>query len=127
MKRYGDDLVLDYAAAPFENSMKDVDAVLDTVGWWSATALLRCTETGWSAGCDQPTAIRGKAKKHHVKASMMVTETSTSSLQTMAAMIDAGAIQPFVSKVYPLSEVPRVWRDVPSKNFEGKTVFAVSG
>lgn len=32
VKGYGSDRVLDYAAAPFENSVKDVDAVLDTVG-----------------------------------------------------------------------------------------------
>jgi NADPH:quinone reductase-like Zn-dependent oxidoreductase len=58
---------------------------------------------------------------------MLVTETSTGSLQTVAAMIDAGAIKPFVGKVYPLSEVAQAWRDIQSKNFEGKTVFAISG
>jgi NADPH:quinone reductase-like Zn-dependent oxidoreductase len=42
-------------------------------------------------------------------------------------MIDAGTIKPFVGKVYPLSEVAQAWRDVQSKNIEGKTVFAVSG
>jgi NADPH:quinone reductase-like Zn-dependent oxidoreductase len=57
---------------------------------------------------------------------MLVTETSTASLQA-AAMVDAGTIKPFVGKVYPLSEVAQAWRDVQSKNFAGKTVFAVRG
>jgi NADPH:quinone reductase-like Zn-dependent oxidoreductase len=32
VKQYGADHILDYAAAPFENRVKEVDAVLDTVG-----------------------------------------------------------------------------------------------
>jgi NADPH:quinone reductase-like Zn-dependent oxidoreductase len=66
-----------------------------------------------------------EAKNHHVKASMLVTETSTGSLQKVTAMIDTGKIKPFVGKVYPLSEVAEAWRDAPS--IEGKTVFTVSG
>ena len=66
-----------------------------------------------------------EAKDHHVKASMLVTETSTASLQKVTTMIDTGKIKPFVGKVYPLSEVAEAWRDAPY--IEGKTVFAVSG
>jgi NADPH:quinone reductase-like Zn-dependent oxidoreductase len=41
--------------------------------------------------------------------------------------VDAGTIKPFVGRVYPLSEVAQAWRDVQSKNIEGKTVFEVTG
>jgi NADPH:quinone reductase-like Zn-dependent oxidoreductase len=127
IKGYGADRVLDYAAAPFENSVKEVDAVLDTVGGpvqqRSYTVL---KEGGALVAINQPPSEE-EAKNHHIKASMLVTETSTGSLQTVAAMVDAGTIKPFVGRVYPLSEVAQAWRDVQSKNIEGKTVFEVTG
>jgi NADPH:quinone reductase-like Zn-dependent oxidoreductase len=57
---------------------------------------------------------------------MLVTETSTGSLQKVAAMVDAGTIQPFVGKIYPLNEVAQARRDARSRKIEGKIVFAVS-
>jgi len=126
VKEYGADRLLDYAAAPFENSVKDVDAVLDTVGGvvqQRSYAVLK--QGGTLVAINQPPSEQ-EAKNHHVKASMLITETSASSLQTVAAMIDAGTIKPFVGKVYPLNEVAQAWPDVQANNIEGKIVFAVS-
>jgi NADPH:quinone reductase-like Zn-dependent oxidoreductase len=123
VKEYGADQVVDYAATPFEKSVKDVDAVLDTVGGpvqRRSYAVLK--EGGALVAINQPPSEE-EAKKHHVKASMLVTETSTGSLQKLAAMIDAGKIKPFVGKIYPLSEVAEAWRAAPS--IEGRTVLAV--
>jgi NADPH:quinone reductase-like Zn-dependent oxidoreductase len=127
VKGYGADRVLDYAAVPFETSVKDVDAVLDTVGGQVQQRSYAVLKRGGALVAINQPPSEEEAKNHHVKASMLVTETSTTSLQTVAAMIDAGTIKPFVGKVYPLSEVAQAWRDVQSKNFEGKTVFAVIG
>ncbi|HMJ61598.1 MAG TPA: NADP-dependent oxidoreductase [Bryobacteraceae bacterium] len=127
VKGYGADRVLDYAAAPFENSVKDVDAVLDTVGGAVQQRSYAVVKQGGALVAINQPPSEEEAKNHHVKASMLVTETSTGSLRTVAAMIDAGTVKPFVGKVYPLSEVAQAWRDVQSKNIEGKTVFAVNG
>lgn len=126
VKGYGADRVLDYAAAPFENTVKDVDAVLDTVGGavqQRSYGVLK--DGGVLVAINQPPP-EDEARKHHVNASMLITETSTASLQQVSAMVDAGKIKPFVGKVYPLSDVAQAWRDVQSKNLEGKTVFAVA-
>jgi NADPH:quinone reductase-like Zn-dependent oxidoreductase len=125
VKRYGADRVLDYAAAPFEKSVKDVDAVLDTVGGPVQQRSYAVLKQGGSLVAINQPPSEEEAKKHHVKASMLVTETSTGSLQKVTAMIDTGKIKPFVGKVYPLSDVAEAWRYAPS--IEGKTVFAVAG
>jgi NADPH:quinone reductase-like Zn-dependent oxidoreductase len=127
VKSYGADRVLDYAAAPFEDSVKDVDAVLDTVGGAVQQRSYAVLKRGRALVAINQPPSEEEAEKHHVKASMLVTETSTASLQKAAALIDAGTIKPFVGKVYPLSEVAQAWRDVRSNNLEGKIVFAVSG
>ena len=125
MKGYGADQVLDYIATPFEKSLKDVDAVLDTVGGRVQQRSYAVLKQGGSLVAINQPPSEDEAKTHHVKASMLVTETSTGSLQKVTAMIDTGKIKPFVGKVYPLSEVAEAWRNAPS--IEGKTVFAVSG
>ena len=126
VKGYGADRVLDYAAVPFENSVKDVDAVLDTVGGAVQQRSYAVVKPGGALVAINQPPSEGEAKNHQVKASMLVTETSTASLQTVAATIDAGTIKPFVGKVYPLNEVAQAWRDVQSNKIEGKIVFAVS-
>jgi NADPH:quinone reductase-like Zn-dependent oxidoreductase len=80
-KQYGTDRVLDYAAAPFEKSVKAIDAVLDTVGGpvqQHSYALLK--QGGSLVAINQPPSEE-EARNHRVKASMLITETSTGSLQ----------------------------------------------
>ncbi len=127
VKGYGADRVLDYAAAPFENSLRDLEVVLDTVGGEVQQRSYAVLKRGGALVAINQPPSEEEAKKHDVTASMLVTATSTASLQTVAAMIDAGTIKPFVAKVYPLSEVAQAWRDAESKKFEGKIVFAVTG
>ena len=126
LKRYGADRVLDYAAAPFEKSVKEVDAVLDTVGGDVQQRSFGLLKPGATLIAINQPPSEEEANKRQVKASFLVTETSTSSLQRLTAMIDAGTIRPFVGRVYPLSEVAQAWRDARSKDTEGKIVFAVS-
>jgi len=54
---------------------------------------------------------------------MLITETSTGNLQTVARLIEAGKIKPCIGQVYPLSAVAPAWRDSRSQRIEGKLVF----
>jgi NADPH:quinone reductase-like Zn-dependent oxidoreductase len=126
VKGYGADQVLDYQVTPFENSVRDVDAVLDTVGGPVQQRSYSVLKDGGALVAINQPPSEEEAKKHHVRASMLVTETSIASLRTVAAMVDNGTIRPFVGKVYPLSQVPQAWRDVQSKKIEGRVVFAIA-
>jgi NADPH:quinone reductase-like Zn-dependent oxidoreductase len=99
--------------------------VLDTVGGEvqnRSYAVLK--QGGTLVAINQPPSEE-EAGKHHVKASFLVTDTSTASRQKVAAMIDDGTIKPFVGKVYPLANVAQAWRDAESSKIEGKIIFAV--
>ena len=121
----GADKVIDYAAEPFEKSVHDVDAVLDTVGGPVQQRSFEVIKpNGALVAITQP-PVAEEAAKHKVNASFLITEVSRGSLQTVARMIDAGEIKPFVSKVYPLSEVAKAWEAQRLKPAEGKIVFAV--
>ncbi len=123
---YGADEVIDYKATPFESVAKDVDVVLDGVGGdvqQRSFAVLR--PGGMLIALSQPPSEE-EAAQHKVTAVMMGTETSAASLEALAAKIDAGEVQPFVGRTYPLSEVARAWADVSSQHIEGKIVFIVA-
>jgi NADPH:quinone reductase-like Zn-dependent oxidoreductase len=125
LRGYGADRVIDYATSTFENGLKNVDAVLDTVGGEVQQRSFGVLKPGGVlVAITQPPSPE-EAEKHKVRASMMVTEVSSDSLREVARMIDAGEIKPFVGKVYPLSEVAQRWRDHRSAPVEGKVVFTV--
>jgi NADPH:quinone reductase-like Zn-dependent oxidoreductase len=58
-------------------------------------------------------------------ASMLVTEITPASLKRVAELAEAGEIEPFVRRVYPLSEVANAWRDIRTGQIESKVVFRV--
>jgi NADPH:quinone reductase-like Zn-dependent oxidoreductase len=126
LKTYGANRVIDYHKSPFEKSVRDVDAVLDTVG---GDTLRRSYEVlkegGVLVAITQPPSEQ-EAAKRHAKASMLVTQSNSATLQTLANLVDSGSIKPFVAKVYPLSEAANAWRDSRSHHLEGKIVFKVS-
>jgi NADPH:quinone reductase-like Zn-dependent oxidoreductase len=109
----------------FEDVVKNVDAVLDTVGadvQQRSYGVLK--EGGTLVAVTQPPSAE-EAATHKVNASMLVTQISTGRLETVARMIDAGEIKPFVGMVRPLSEVAEVWRDIQTGHVDGKVVFTV--
>lgn len=126
VKAYGAERVLDYAGVPFENSVKEVDAVLDTVGSQVHQRSYAVLKPGGALVASAQLPSEEEAQKHQVRASTLVTETSTANLDRVAELIDAGIIKPTVGKVYPLNEVAQAWRDFQAKRVEGKIVFAVS-
>jgi NADPH:quinone reductase-like Zn-dependent oxidoreductase len=125
LRAYGADRVIDYAATPFSNSVKDVDVVFDLVGGEVQQRCLRMLKAGGVLVATTQPPSQEEAANHHVSATMLVTETSTHNLQRVARLVEADQIKPFVGDVYPLGEVPQAWRDIRSKHVAGKVVFAV--
>jgi NADPH:quinone reductase-like Zn-dependent oxidoreductase len=125
VKEYGADEVIDYKTEKFEDRVKNVDAVLDTVGGevqQRTYGVLK--EGGTLVAVTQPPSAE-EAAKYKVNASMLVTQVSTGSLETVARMIDAGEIKPFVGMVRPLSDVAEAWREIQTGHVDGKVVFTV--
>jgi NADPH:quinone reductase-like Zn-dependent oxidoreductase len=125
VKGYGADRVIDYKAAPFESSLKDVDAVLDTVGGEVQQRSYGVLKPGGALVAIAQPPSEEQAAKYKVKASMPVTEVSTASLQTVARLSDSGEVKPFIGKIYPFSDVARAWTDARTMHIHGKIVFAV--
>jgi NADPH:quinone reductase-like Zn-dependent oxidoreductase len=126
VEEYGADQVIDYAASPFEKSVQAVDAVLDTVGGDVQQRSYGVLKPGGVLVSITQPPSEEEAAKYHVKASMLVTEATSTSLRKVAELVDAGEIKPCVGKIYPLSEVAKAWHESRSNQVEGKIVFKVA-
>ena len=126
VKEYGADQVIDYKATPFERSVQGVDVVLDTTGGETLQRSFAVLKKGGVLVSIVQPPSEEEAAKHQVKATMLVTESTTASLNKLAELVDSGAIKPFVGKVYSLNEVANGWRDGRSGQVEGKIVFKVA-
>ncbi len=114
--------MVDYAATPFETSVKDVDAVLDLVGGEVQQRSYNVIKAGGVLLATTQPPSQEEAAKHQVSASMFITETSAGSLQTVARLVDAGKIKPYVGRVYTLNHVAQAWRESRQNQIEGKIV-----
>jgi NADPH:quinone reductase-like Zn-dependent oxidoreductase len=104
VRSLGAETVIDYGATRFEDVVRDVDVVLDTIGgaiqdrsWQLLKAGGILVETG---GPIQ----EQKAKEHGVRASSVASQVATDLLQQISDLVEAGTIVAVVGKVFPLEE-----------------------
>jgi len=100
----GADGVIDYRAARFYESLKNVDAVLDTVG---GEALERSYEIIKPGGIVVSSAAQPspeKATQYGIRAVFFLVEVTTERLTKIAQMIDAGELKTEVGEVLWLDE-----------------------
>jgi NADPH:quinone reductase-like Zn-dependent oxidoreductase len=123
---YGARQILDYERTVFEKSVQGVDVVLDTVGGDVQLRSFNVLKPGGILVSIVQPPSEQEAEKHRVKAVMLVTEPSAATLKKLGYLVDAGQINPFIGKVYPLSEVASAWRDNRTQDIEGKVAFQVA-
>jgi NADPH:quinone reductase-like Zn-dependent oxidoreductase len=105
VRSLGADEVVDYQATRFEDAVRDVDVVLDTIGG-------EVTERSWGvlkpggilvtvAGMPEP----DEAEAHGVRtAGVQAPEPLSAILHELAQLVEAGSLEPQVGQVFPLSQ-----------------------
>ncbi|TLZ67737.1 MAG: NADP-dependent oxidoreductase [Methanobacteriota archaeon] len=117
LKELGADEVVDYSSARFEDVIRGVDAVIDTVGGETldrSWGVLRPGGILVTIAGDAPEAI---AAKYSVRGVSMLVQPNRAQLIQIADLIDAGRVRPIVDAVYPL---PRA-RDAYERGLLGHT------
>jgi NADPH:quinone reductase-like Zn-dependent oxidoreductase len=99
--------VIDYRASRFEEKVKEVDAVIDTVGGEVLERSYRVVKRGGVivSSANQPS--EEKARQHEVRASFFLVHVTAERLQNIAEFIDAGGLKTEVGEVLWLDEVRR--------------------
>jgi NADPH:quinone reductase-like Zn-dependent oxidoreductase len=116
----GADEVIDYQATRFEDVVRDIDVVFDTVG---GETLARSWGVLKPGGRLVTIAASGEGTAdERTRAAFFIVEPSRSQLEEIAWLIDSGAIRPIVGSVFPLAEAPQAYQHKPAY---GKTVLQV--
>lgn len=128
VRSLGADDVIDSDATPFKKVPKDVDVVLDALGGeFESKAYTVMKPNGILIALNLP-PTPGLGERYGVRAVLMRTQNRTGTLAEISREVDAGKIKPFIiGRTYPLSQVPRAWRDYKSHTIEGKLVIDVAG
>jgi NADPH:quinone reductase-like Zn-dependent oxidoreductase len=116
----GADEVIDYRAERFEERVRGVDAVFDTVG---GDTLRR------SWGVLKPggrlvtiAASEEGSQDERTRAAFFIVETRRAELEEVARLIDSGEVRPVVGAEFPLADALRAYRHKPAR---GKVVLRV--
>jgi NADPH:quinone reductase-like Zn-dependent oxidoreductase len=125
LRSYEADQVIDSATIPFESVAKDVDVVLDTLGGEFQQRSFSVLKPGGTLIATSQPPSQEDAERRHVRATMLLTKISASSLAALGKQIDEGTIEPFIGRTYPLSDAAQAWKDSRARHIEGKVVFHV--
>ena len=90
VRSLGADEVIDYKATPFEQAVKNVDAVLDTIGGETLKRSFAVVKKGGVvvSSADEPS--QDEAKRRGVRATFFIVDVTTARLNEIAALFDLG-------------------------------------
>lgn len=118
--------VIDYTTTRFEDVVRDIDVVFDTVAGDLTERSFAVLKPGGiyvtPAGQPDPEAAAARG----VRASGMLTQANPSDLTEIANLIDAGTVKPVVSTVLPLAEARRAHELLEAGHTRGKIVLRVN-
>src|SRR5262249_20454312 len=121
--RLGAQQVIDYHTERFENIAKNIDVVFDGVG---GSTLQRSWGVLGPSGRLVTIVSTVAADDERTKKAFFIVEPNRHQLSDIAAMLDAGQLQPVVSAVIPFAQASLAYSPGPKgKRAPGKTVIAV--
>ncbi|MCU1475739.1 MAG: NADPH:quinone reductase [Subtercola sp.] len=125
VKGLGAEVVLDYRAMSGNEGLETADVVLHTVdGPVTASELDLVRPGGRLVTLSQPISpelLEGR----NVRAIFFIVEANRAELETIARLVDSGAVKPTVAQVFTLADGRRAFEEGPRLHKPGKTVLQV--
>jgi NADPH:quinone reductase-like Zn-dependent oxidoreductase len=149
VRKLGADEVIDYRTADFEQELRDVDVVLDSLGAENLAKSLRVLRPGglaisiagppdpaFAAQLGRPLLrpvlavlsrkVRRAARKLGVRYSFLFMRADGGQLQQITALVEAGVIRPVVDRTFDFDETPAALDYVGSGRVKGKVVVTMT-
>jgi NADPH:quinone reductase-like Zn-dependent oxidoreductase len=100
----GADTVIDYRTEPFEDSVRDADAVVDLVGGDTQRRSFQVLRRGGKLISAVSDPDEDLARRHGVEAAFFLVKVTTEALAEIASLIDDGKLRTRVGAVLPLAD-----------------------
>ena len=125
VRALGADEVIDYRSQRFEELVRDVDAVLDTLGGPTQEKSFQVLKKGGILVSTVNPPDQDEAKRRGVRAMNMVNKVNGDRLAQIAKLIDTGKLKSSVETVLPLSEARKAHELSQAGHQRGKSVLQV--
>jgi NADPH:quinone reductase-like Zn-dependent oxidoreductase len=124
-KKLGADEVIDYKLQDVTNIARDIDLVADTAGGETQEKLFQVLKPGGKLLSIATPPSQELAVHYNAKASFVVSDISSKTLQNGIDLIEAGKFQIIVSKVFKLEEAAIAQDFLTAGGVNGKVVLVV--
>ena len=121
----GVDEFVDYQKQAFEEIVKDMDVVFDTVGGDTFQKAFHCLKTGGFL-VTSVAFPKEEAQRYGVRAERVLCKPDAKELATIRELVDTGKLQARVATVLPLAEVKQALELSASGRAQGKIVLQIA-
>jgi NADPH:quinone reductase-like Zn-dependent oxidoreductase len=125
LRELGVDEFVDYGAAPFESVVKDVDLVLDAVGFDTAERSLQVLKPGGTLVCIVTPPPFEAAAERQIQAKFVAGQPSNELLTEIAQYVDAGRIKPRLQEVFEFDQIHDAMQLSQMLHVQGKLAVTV--
>jgi NADPH:quinone reductase-like Zn-dependent oxidoreductase len=126
LKQMGADQAVDYTKIKFEEVVKDVDVVLDTVGRDTLKRSYGVVKKGGIIVSIVDEPEQAALDAHGIRGVTLRSTPKASVLEELTRLIDAKKITPVVSQAFPLAEVVKAQEQIATRHTRGKIVLQVA-
>ena len=127
LRELGADEVIDYTAVRFEDKVRDVDVVLDTVGGETLERSWRVLRRGGILVSIVSSVSTATADQYGVRGVFFIVKPSRARLIEIARLIDAHALRPIVEATFPLEKAREAFERGLRGHDRGKLVLTIDG
>ena len=126
LRELGVDEPIDYTQQRFENVVRDIDIVLDTLGGETQKHSWSILKKGGNLVSLVQQPSEEKAEELGVRAAIIGAQSNGAQLAEIAKIIDSGKLAPVIDRILPLSEVRRAQELSKSGHTHGKIVLRIN-
>jgi NADPH:quinone reductase-like Zn-dependent oxidoreductase len=125
LRDLGADEVVDYTKSPFEEVVRGVDVVFDTIGGDTQKRSWKVLREGGVLVSIAATPSEEDAKAHRARPAYVFVQPNAQQLTEIARLIDEGHIKSIVSEVLPLAQARRAHELSQEGHVRGKIVLSI--
>ncbi len=127
LRQLGADSVIDYTTTAVEETVRDLDLVIDAPGGPASGRFLRTLRPGGALYPIFPLGFAGaeEARQRGVTVSTTQVRSSGAQLARLADLLDAGVIRVAIDSVFPLAQAQMAHERAAQGHLEGKIVLSV--
>jgi len=126
VRSLGAETALDYAAAPFEQHIRDVDLVLDTIGGATLRRSMLVVKRGGTLVSLLEPPPQDLAQERGIRAISNAALPTSEHLRIIADLIAAGDVTPAIQRTFALREAPQAHRLSETGHGRGRIVLHIA-